>query len=51
MQLIMNAHEDTNEEKQEDKEDDKEFKEMYKGVTKRSMLINNSYIFSRHHIT
>ena len=43
MQLMMNAREETNEEKQENNEDDKEFKEMYQGVTKRSMFNSNNY--------
>ena len=35
MQLMLNAHKESNDENQEDKEHDKEFKEVYKGVAKR----------------
>ena len=37
LQLLMNAHEDTDEGTEEDKQDHKNFREIYKEVTKRGM--------------
>ena len=39
MQLMMDAHKENTEEREEDKEHDQDFKEMYQGVTKRSMSL------------
>ena len=36
MQLMINAHKESDEDKNEDKDPNTEFKEMYKGVAKRS---------------